>query len=132
VNQSIGGAVASAPFAEFEMERALGAGAERVVLAFGTNDVTMQAKPPPALVTDLQALCAAAAPRPCWVATIPPTLLGTDPAPWNAAIRQAFPADRVLAFTTGVVAVAGDGKHLDDASQRLVAGRVRAALGCGR
>lgn len=130
VNHAIGGAVASAPYAMFQGDAAIKSGAERVILAFGTNDVLSLSKSPAALAADLQALCRALAPRPCWVATVPPTLMGEDPTPWNDAIRAAFAAEHVIDFTSTVVPSAGDLKHLDDASEHLLAERVRGALRC--
>jgi hypothetical protein len=47
----------------------------------------------------------------------------------NAAVARVIPANRLVDRTTDMTFLE-DGTHLDDASQRLLAARAAAALGC--
>jgi lysophospholipase L1-like esterase len=126
-NFGIGGAVvAPGPYIDYELAQARAAGADFVILAFGTNDADFGASPAE-YAANVRLACRRARRR-CWVMTMPPhpTL---DAAAYNAAVAAVIRPKWLIDRTTGITFV-DDGIHLDDASQQLLAARVAVALGC--
>jgi lysophospholipase L1-like esterase len=109
--------------------------ADAVILAFGTNDLAFS---PDQIVAAYRAVCAAARPAACYVATTPPryrlaALVTNGSAPTdavNAALRAAFDPAVLIDFDTGfaIDLYQADGLHLTTDGQALRAQRVLARV----